>query len=203
MNETIGADELVRMIHGAAEEIRAAENRLNRLDRDPGDGDHGANMVRAMDAADQAAEGADPDDLQDVLENVGDAMRKENAGPVAKLLGLLFLGAADVAKEHQHLDTDGLAAALVAGLALVNSETDAHAGDRTMMDALIPAITNLRDAADTGLPIPEALAAAADAANDEAEQTADMDAEESIGGGQDPGAVTVALLFRGLADWCE
>jgi dihydroxyacetone kinase-like protein len=130
-------------------------------------------------------------------------MRKEDAGPVAKFLGLLFLGAADVAKNHQRLDIDALAAAFVAGLALVNADTDAQRGDKTMMDVLIPAVTTLRDAADAGLPIPEALGAAADAAADEAEKTADLEAKTGTAGTQDPGAASVALLFRGLADWCE
>ncbi|HEX72145.1 MAG TPA: DAK2 domain-containing protein, partial [Candidatus Hydrogenedentes bacterium] len=117
----------------------------------------------------------------------------------------------DAAGASEALDVDGLAAMFEAGLEGVLRQTKAKPGDKTMVDALTPAVQALRQAADEGAAVAEMLKRAAEAAHAGAAATADMQArfgraknikEQSIGH-QDPGATSVAFLFRGFSKGLE
>ena len=106
------------------------------------------------------------------------------------------------------IDGAGLASALEAALASVRKQTKAQVGDKTMMDALVPAIQAVRAATDAGASPAEALAKAAAAAEAGAASTKDMRARfgraKNLGdrsiGSPDPGATSMSLIFKGFAE---
>ena len=204
MANRIGVDEFVAMLAGAAEAIRAHHEELGRLDSFGGDGDHGATMLRAMGQVEKAVAGAAGKDLAGLLKDVGWAIMGVDGGATGPLLGSLFMSMAKADTEAIK-DAAGLAALFEAGLAGVRRRTKAEPGDKTMLDALIPAVAALRDAESAS--IDGALAAAASSALEGAASTRQMQArfgraknlgEKSIGE-QDPGATSMAYIFQGFA----
>ncbi len=130
-----------------------------------------------------------------------------DGGASTALLGSFFLGMAEpLSAETQILDCSELAAAFEVGLRAVRQQTKAKAGDKTMMDALVPAIEAFAREAHAGSGIEAALAKAAEAAKAGAESTREMTASfgrarflrEKTRGYQDPGATSVALIFDGF-----
>lgn len=196
------------MIHRAASDIRGAVDELSRLDSATGDGDHGSAMLRSMDAAEKAlAEAGESASPKDVLFQAGWAVMSAAGGATGPLLGSLLMGLSEGFGEKTQLDTAGMASAFEAALASVAKQTKAQPGDKTMMDALVPAVTAIRQAASAGESIPAAMEQAATAAATGAESTKTMQArfgraknlgERSIGS-VDAGARSMALLLAGFA----
>ena len=138
-----------------------------------------------------------------LLSTVGGA-----AGP---LYGSFFIGAAGALRDVDEVDAAAWAAALEAAVAAVQRRGKAEAGDKTMVDALLPARDALRSAADGGSGLREALQASAEAASKGAEATVPLLArkgrasylgERSVGH-QDPGATSTALLLQALAETAD
>ena len=196
------------MIRRAASDIRAAADELSRLDSATGDGDHGSAMLRSMDAAEKAlAEAGESASPKDVLFQAGWAVMSAAGGATGPLLGSLLMGLSEGFGDNPRLDAAGTASAFEAALANVRKQTKAQPGDKTMMDALVPAVTAIREAAGAGETIPAALAQAAEAAAKGAESTVTMQArfgrarnlgERSIGS-IDAGARSMALLLASFA----
>jgi phosphoenolpyruvate---glycerone phosphotransferase subunit DhaL len=185
-----------------------AEQRVElvRLDTAIGDGDHGTNMDRGMKKAVEKLEGQEGEDIGATLKAVGMALVSSVGGAAGPLYGTLFLQMGTSAAGRDSLDVAGWTAALEAGLKGVQSRGKAEPGDKTMVDALIPAVEALRDAA--GEDEAEALRRSADAAQAGMEATIPLEArkgrasylgERSVGH-QDPGATSLHLLLRAAAD---
>lgn len=207
MPEAIGRAELVAMLRGAVEQIRANHEMLSKLDSHGGDGDHGTTMVRAMGIVEKSLDG-DTRELQAFLQEVGWGIMGVDGGATGPLFGALFMGMSESAAGKESLDADGLACVFEAGLASVRKYSKAEVGDKTIIDALVPAVGALRSVADDGGDVGSALRSAADAAEIGAESTKDLQArfgraknvgEKSIGQ-QDPGATSVSLVFRGFVE---
>ena len=208
MSDTIGYGDIVAMIRSAAQIIRDNEKMLGELDKATGDGDHGTTIARAMALAEKSAAGAGGTGLKKTLHDVGWAVLGVDGGATGPLLGSLFMGMSDAAEGKDQLDARDVAAMFEAGLAKVGKLTKARVGDKTMMDALVPAVEALRRAADDGSTVAEELAHAADAAAAGAQSTFGLTAkfgraknlkELSIGS-QDAGAASTSLIFRGFSD---
>jgi len=205
MSETVGYDDMVSMIRAAGRQIRNNVDKLSELDSTIGDGDHGAAMVRSMEDAIKAAGGSD---LKSLLHDIGWAIMGGAGGATGPLLGCLFMGMSENAGGKESLGVDDLAEMFENGLAKVRKQTKAEVGDKTMIDALVPGVQALRVAAEENASIPEALVRAADAAARGAESTADLIARfgraRNLGargiGTKDPGATSIALLFRGFSE---
>jgi dihydroxyacetone kinase-like protein len=206
--EAIGYDEVVRMIRGAASQIRASRDHLSKLDSATGDGDHGTAMLRAMEAAEKAVADAKPGPIAPMLEAVAWGIMGAAGGAPGPLLGSFFLGMSEAVGERQTLDGPALAEALEGGLAAMRKQTPAKPGDKTMLDALIPAVEALRAAIGAGPDVASAMKRAADAAARGAEATRDMQARfgkarnlgERSKGAVDPGATSISCIFKGFAD---
>lgn len=206
MTERIGRDELARMIAGAASRIRQEHQRLSQLDSAAGDGDHGTTMLRTVDRLEQTVQHHASVQCKDILLDAGWAVLGVDGGASSSLLGTFFAGMADAPCDV--LDCRGLADSFEAGLGAVSKQTKAQPGDKTMMDALVPAVRAFRAAAGTGKCIADALSDAAQAALTGAENTRDLVARygrarhlgEKVRGHQDPGATSMALLFQGFYD---
>jgi dihydroxyacetone kinase-like protein len=190
------------MIAGAAAAIRARHAELSHLDSLLGDGDHGATMLRIVERLEKAVAGQA--DLKSAMREAGWAVLGVDGGASSALFGTFFLAAAEVVAFP--FDTAGLATAFEAGLASVREQTKAQTGDKTLMDALVPAVEGLRRAAEAGKPVEEALRDAARDARAGAESTKSLVARygrakhlgDKTQGHPDPGAVSTALLFEGF-----
>jgi len=201
--------------HGVATAMRTAakmleehRDELSRLDREIGDGDHGENMHRGFSALVTAMERDAPDSPGGVLKLVAMTLISKVGGAAGPLYGTAFLRAATAVKDTGELDADTMALALRAALDGVVARGKAERGDKTMVDALLPAVLAAESAAERGEDVPTLLRAAADAAAEGADSTvlvlarkgrASYLGERSIGH-MDPGARSTALLLRTFAD---
>ena len=204
MTETIGKHELLQMFRSAASRIREQHAMLSALDSASGDGDHGATMLRIVDQLDLAVSAAD---VKTMFHDAGWKILSVDGGASSSLFGTFFLGMADAPECTGDLDCLSMAAVFEAGLAAVSKQTKAQVGDKTMIDALSPAIVALLIAANGNKSIFQALQDAAEAARIGARFTGALTARfgrakflgEKTRGHQDPGAVSVALLFEGFS----
>lgn len=195
------------MLFGAALKLRAAQETLSVLDAATGDGDHGAAISKVADAIDSACAAHQSDDLPTLLNALGWAVMGTDSGSTGPLFGSFFLGMGEAVTQAD-LSPSDLVKALDAGVSKVRGVTKAEPGDKTLMDALVPAVEAIRAATSAGKSGASALHAGTDAAVRGAESTARMQArfgrakhlgERSIGHA-DPGATSMSLLFAGLAE---
>ncbi|GAB2990991.1 dihydroxyacetone kinase subunit L [Amycolatopsis acidiphila] len=201
--------------NGVADAVRAAaavlaEHRaeLIELDRAIGDGDHGENMNRGFTAILSALDSAVPDSPSAVLKLVATTLIAKVGGAAGPLYGTAFLRASTAVGGASELDSDAVVAGLRAALEGVQARGKAVEGDKTMVDALIPAVAAAEQAAGTeGADVAAVLTAAADAAGKGAESTVDLVARKGrasylgqrSAGHLDPGARSTALLLGALA----
>ena len=206
MADTIGIDDIGRMIRTAADKIRANRDDLSKLDSAIGDGDHGMTIARAMGIAEKVIEESEKKELKGLLKDVGWGVMGVDGGATGPLLGSFLMGLSNGIDELETVDCPMLAAMFEAGLAGVRRQSKAQIGDKTMMDALLPAVDAMRQAADAEKSISEALRAAAEAAEKGAISTKDFRAKfgraKNLGdrtiGCQDPGATSMALILQGF-----
>jgi phosphoenolpyruvate---glycerone phosphotransferase subunit DhaL len=185
-----------------------AENRayLSRLDGDIGDGDHGTNMDRGMKKAIERLETTDGDDIGASLKAVGMALVSSVGGAAGPLYGTLFMQMGQAAAGKSELDLAGFTEALDAGVQGVVKRGKAERGDKTMLDALGPALDALRE--EGGDDVAGALQRAAEAAREGMEATVPLVARkgrasylgERSAGHQDPGATSSHLLLKTVAE---
>jgi phosphoenolpyruvate---glycerone phosphotransferase subunit DhaL len=195
------------MFAQAAACIRSEHQRLTELDSMGGDGDHGTTMLRAAEQIERGIEESRTASLTDLLKAVGWKVLGVDGGASSALLGTFFAGMGDVQLSQDAMNCHDLARAFQAGLHAMSRQTKAGPGDKTMMDALVPAVAAVTAAAAAGKSISDALDDAALAAQLGAESTRDLVARHgrarSLGertrGYPDAGATSVALLFRGFS----
>ena len=202
----IGPEEFVCMIRGAAARVRSQHALLSELDSAAGDGDHGTTMLRAVSRLESVAGEPVQRDVNSLVQAAGWALLGVDGGAAGSLLGTMFLGMADAVQPGAVLDANAVADMFEGGLAAVRRQTKADIGDKTMMDALIPAVAAMRAGVEAGDSIGAVLKNAADAARRGAASTKDFVARfgrakylgEKTLGHQDPGANSIALIFEGL-----
>ena len=205
MPETIGYAQVCGMLQGAAAQIRAHHEHLSRLDAATGDGDHGTTILRTMEAVAQTVAANPGTELMPLLASVAWAVMSCDGGSTGPLLGSFFLGLSEGCAGRNELDLAGLAAAFASGVGQLQKQSRAGTGDKTMMDAFLPALAALQ-AAPPGSPIKAAMGQAAQAAAQGAEATKPLRAKfgrarnlgDRVVGHPDPGAVSVSLLFQGF-----
>jgi dihydroxyacetone kinase-like protein len=189
-----------------ARRVDAEKDHLTALDSAIGDADHGANMTRGLKAVVAALDAEAPADPAALLKKAGMTMVSTVGGASGPLYGTFFLRVATAFGSEASVDADGFGRALRAGLEGVRQRGKAEVGDKTMLDALTPALDAYDGAARDGLGA--ALSAAADAAAQGREATVPLQArkgrasylgERSIGHA-DPGATSVTLLLEAARD---
>jgi dihydroxyacetone kinase-like protein len=196
--------DVAEWIRRAAEMVTADADRLTRLDAEIGDGDHGLNLARGFAAAVAALpEGAPPGKT---LMAAGRAIVSKTGGASGPLYGTALRRAGKALGDAETVDAEGLGAALRAALDGVRELGEAVEGDKTMVDALIPAVAAYEAALPQGLAA--ATQAAAAAAAKGATATIPLQARKGrasyLGarsiGHEDPGAASTTLILRALAD---
>jgi dihydroxyacetone kinase-like protein len=198
----ITLDELSSWLQEFARLVAEHRSELSELDAAIGDGDHGTNMDRGMQAVVANLGG---ETVGDVLKQAGMTLVSTVGGASGPLYGTFFLRFATAAGGTPDLDPTQFAAAMRAGLEGIVARGKAEAGDKTMFDALAPAVQALE--AGVAGDFATTLRAAADAAEKGRDGTVEMLArkgrasylgERSIGH-QDPGATSAALLVSAAA----
>jgi dihydroxyacetone kinase len=198
--------ELGRVIAAIANDVLAAQAELNRLDGVAGDGDLGATMATGASALIAVLPDLGDLDLAATLRRCGTELARKAPSTSGTLIATACLRAGAAAAEVPALDESpaSIAARLVdAGLAGIQQRGKAHIGDKTMLDALDPAATALREAATRHAALPAALASAATAAQTGTEATRGMRARvgragwlaDRSEGNVDAGAYLIALIF--------
>ena len=196
-------DDVIAWIRAYAAAIAGHKDHLTRLDADIGDGDHGSNMDRGFQAVlGKLPEVADKD-IGAIFKTVGMTLVSTVGGASGPLYGTLFLQMGSAASGKLELSLADWAAALQAGIDGVVMRGKATPGDKTMVDALVPAAAALEAAAARGAGLAQALVESARAAAQGAAATIPLVArkgrasylgERSVGH-QDPGATSSSLLF--------
>ena len=200
------------MIRAAARRVCHQQGPLSRLDAVAGDGDHGVNMSTALsEATDRIAQSDDPTPAE-VFRATGRAFHDAVGGAAGALFGSFFGAMGGQLKRSGNPAAPAdLVAAMEKGLARVKRIGRVEPGQKTMVDALSPALEQARVAAGQQASLAYVLQAAARAARQGAAATASMEpragraryaAEQSIGT-EDPGANTVALIFEAWAETIE
>jgi dihydroxyacetone kinase-like protein len=204
--EAVTVDVLVGWLCAFRDAVHEHGAYLTELDSAIGDADHGANLIRGMDAV-MAAVASPPEATGDLLKKVGMTLVTSVGGASGPLYGTFFLRMATASGDATSLDGPALLAGLEAGLEGIVARGKAEAGDKTMYDALAPALAAFSSSLDGGASLADAARAAADAAAAGRDATEPMLAlkgrasylgERSIGH-IDPGAASSALLLDSLA----
>ena len=192
-----------RLQHACAAVI-AAEPELTEIDSKFGDADHGLTMAKIAGAIEGAVDGADGT-IQELLDDAAMAVMSLNGGSAVPLWNTWLDGMQEGAPEADEVDIPGIQAIFARALEEIDDMSGAKVGDKTMMDALIPASEAI--AAYDGASEDELFEAAAEAAAQGAEDSKNFVSKfgraKSYGaktiGTPDAGAVSMACFFRGLA----
>ncbi|GLZ39159.1 dihydroxyacetone kinase subunit DhaL [Actinokineospora sp. NBRC 105648] len=194
---------VARAVRAAAELVTAHRDELVRLDQAIGDADHGENLKRGFGFVLAALDQSTPDTPGAVLKLVATTLISKVGGAAGPLYGTAFLRAATAVGAASELTPDLVSVALQAALDGVVARGKAEVGDKTMVDALTPAVEAAR-----GSTVAEVLTAAAAAAEAGAESTIPLTARkgrasylgERSAGHLDPGARSTSLMLRAFAE---
>jgi dihydroxyacetone kinase-like protein len=204
---SISASDVRAWIARYATDVAEHRAELVKLDTAIGDGDHGTNMDRGMRKAVEKLDSLESDDIGSVLKTVGMALVSSVGGAAGPLYGTLFLQMGTASGGRDELDLGGWADALEAGVKGVQARGKAEPDDKTMVDALLPAVAALRDAQRDGAALGEALRRSAAAAEEGMRATIPLEARKGrasylgprSAGHQDPGATSTYLLLSAAA----
>ena len=189
-----------------AEAVLAQRDYLSSLDATVGDGDHGMSLTKALQEGVRQLAGLEGPTPESVLHTAGMAIQNTMGGASGVLFGAFFIGAAGAINGKAATSLRDVAAMLAEGLAEVQKRGKAQPGDKTIVDALAPAVAALQAA--EALNLAQGLRRAAEAAQAGAAATREMVARhgrakflgERSRGYQDAGATSMAIMLAALAE---
>lgn len=198
------------MLLFCADEIVNSKPLLTEVDSKIGDGDHGIGMALGMTKArEKIAAMENCEDIYRLFTECGKAMLMNMGGASGVIFGTMFMGGAKGKEPVKSMDTRMFAALMQESLAAVKSRGKAEVGDKTMVDALEPAVAAMTEY--SGDDFYEMLSAAQQAAQKGVEYTKQLTAKygrakflgERAVGFQDAGATSVWLIFRAMAEYVK
>lgn len=192
--EKMTIEQFRKMLETALAHIKAREDEFSKLDAVIGDGDHGQAIVAAMAAI--VASSRKGTEFKSMLNGMGFDVMLQVSGSTSTLLGAFFLGMSD-AVEGTALSAAEVKAMFAAGLANVRKQTKARKGDKTMMDALVPAVEAMESCVSSD--VAEVFKTGAEAAVKGAEATVGMQA--NFGRARNYGERSVGYMDSGAASW--
>jgi dihydroxyacetone kinase-like protein len=201
-------EQVLAWIQRIAELMRQNRDYLTQLDAAIGDADHGANMDRGFQVAVQKLGNEPPNDIGAIFRTVGMALLSSVGGAAGPLYGTFFLELGKQLAGRTAVSAQEWATALRTAVATVATRGQAQVGDKTMIDALAPAVEELERALAEGVSLAAAMQRAAAAAAEGMRATIPLQArrgrasylgERSVGH-QDPGATSSALLLTAAAE---
>ena len=187
-------DNFKTMLTTALANIKAREDEFSKLDAVIGDGDHGQAIVTAMSAIVATAEKGT--EFKTMLNDMGFDVMLQVRGSTSTLLGAFFLGMSDHVSGTQ-LDAAAVKAMFTGGLANVQKQTKAQKGDKTIMDALVPAVEAIQNCPSDD--IKELMNAGAEAALAGAQSTIELKA--NFGRARNYGERSIGYMDSGAASW--
>jgi len=194
------------LLLNVAEEIMRQKDYLTKLDAACGDGDFGVGMYIGFKNAKTSIKHYEEGNIGSLLEKVGYAILSSVGGASGPLFGTIFVEVGKVAKGKSEINLQHLATMFDMALQKVYQLGGTKVGDKTLVDALEPAVNVLKKASNEGLNLMEALKKATEAAEKGAEATKNLVArqgkarylgEETLGH-PDPGAVAIYLIFKAM-----
>ncbi|HEX6484528.1 MAG TPA: dihydroxyacetone kinase subunit DhaL [Ktedonobacteraceae bacterium] len=206
----IGTEDTLRWIQQLAHVLHENRDYLTQLDSAIGDADHGINMDRGFKAVTDKLPTVATMDIGSILKTVGTTLVSTVGGASGPLYGTAFLRAGMATSGKYELNEADVITMLEAALEGIKARGKAQPGEKTMVDALSPALAAAKDAEADNLGLPQLLHHAADAAETGMKATIPMLAtkgrasylgERSVGH-QDPGATSSWLILKTLADTC-
>jgi len=205
---TITRDDVLNWLNECGRVIAENKDYLTQLDSAIGDADHGANMDRGFRAALAKLPAVADKDIGTLFKSVGMTLVQTVGGAGGPLYGTFFMQAGTAAANKMELTTGDWSAALEAALNGVVARGKAQLGDKTMVDALTPALNALKQAVTDGADQNESLRRSAAAAEQGMKDTIPLVAKkgrasylgERSAGHQDPGATSSFLILKAAAD---
>ena len=198
---------LIGMIATISRQITANRDLLNELDSALGDGDHGTGIGTAFaGAVENIDELIDPS-IADILKTAATTLMNRMGGASGALFGTFFLKGAIITKDKNRLSKSDMDAVLQAGLDGVKQRGKSDVGDKTMIDALKPAVVAFASCSEFDKAWKQATQAAQKGAESTIEMVAKHGRAKFIGeraiGHQDAGATTIALMFEAIQYYWE
>ena len=203
---TVTKEQVVRWLEATAAVLEANKGYLTDLDSAIGDADHGTNMDRGFKKVMEKLPTVADKDIGNILKTVGMTLISTVGGASGPLYGTFYLRGGMAADAKEELDADDLVNVLQGAVDGIVQRGRAQPGDKTMVDALLPALAALKQAVTDGQELPAAVAAAVAAAEQGMKDTIPLQArkgrasylgERSIGH-QDPGATSSHLILNAL-----
>ena len=209
MNQTLGAAEVIQALAKMAVDLTAAAEQLRELDAAIGDGDLGITVTIGFQAVRDELLQLQDSDVSTILLKSGMAFNRKAASTFGVLFATMMMRAARVSKGSDELGVQQLAEMLDAAAQGVRDRGKSSVGDKTMLDALVPAAEALTAATQEGLGLAAALARTADAAEEGMRATIALKSKigrsswfaDRTQGVQDPGATAIYLMLRSLCDF--
>jgi dihydroxyacetone kinase-like protein len=201
-------DDILRWLQQSAQVLQENREYLTQLDAAIGDADHGINMDRGFQAVMAKIATMTDADIGALLKTVGTTLVSTVGGASGPLYGTAFLRAGISTTGKQELSEADVVSMLTAFVEGIKARGKAQLGEKTMLDALLPALDAARQAANDGLDLAQLLHLSSEAAQKGMQNTIPLLAtkgrasylgERSIGH-QDPGATSSWLLLKTLAD---
>lgn len=205
---SLDTKQMAAIIEGMAKKIEAEKEYLTELDNEIGDGDHGINLARGFEAVEKKLPSLAGGDIGALLKGVGMQLVSTVGGASGPLYGTAFMKAGMVCKGLTEIDGPAFVKAMEAAVDGIKMRGKATEGEKTMLDALCPALKVMQDDVTAGKSLKEALQDAAQAAEKGVKYTKTIIAtkgrasylgERSLGH-QDPGATSSLYLLQVLAE---
>ena len=205
---SLDTKQMAAIVEGLAKKIEAEKEYLTELDNEIGDGDHGINLARGFEAVEKKLPSLAGGDIGALLKGVGMQLVSTVGGASGPLYGTAFMKAGMACKGLTEIDGPAFVKAMEAAVDGIKMRGKATEGEKTMLDALCPALKVLQDDVTAGKSLKEALQDAAQAAEKGVEYTKTIIAtkgrasylgERSLGH-QDPGATSSLYLLQVLAE---
>lgn len=205
---SLDTKQMAAIIEGMAKKIEAEKDYLTQLDNEIGDGDHGINLARGFEAVEKKLPSLAGGDIGALLKGVGMQLVSTVGGASGPLYGTAFMKAGMACKGLTELDGPAFVKAMEAAVDGIKMRGKATEGEKTMLDALCPALKVMQDEVAAGKSLKEALQDAAASAEKGVEYTKTIIAtkgrasylgERSLGH-QDPGATSSLYLLQVLAE---
>lgn len=205
---SLDTKQMAAIIEGMAKKIEAEKEYLTELDNEIGDGDHGINLARGFAAVEKKLPSLAGGDIGALLKGVGMQLVSTVGGASGPLYGTAFMKAGMACKGLTEIDGPAFVKAMEAAVDGIKMRGKATEGEKTMLDALCPALKVMQDDVAAGKSLKEALQDAAQAAEKGVEYTKTIIAtkgrasylgERSLGH-QDPGATSSLYLLQVLSE---
>ena len=198
---------VVEILLGMAKAMEENKELLTDLDSAIGDSDHGINMARGFAEVEKQAESLEQKDIGNILKTVGMTLVSKVGGSSGPLYGSAFMKAGMTIGAKDEIDMADFLGALEVGIEGVKARGKSTTGEKTMLDAMVPALDGMKAQQAAGADAKQVLEAGVQAAEAGVEATKPMVAtkgrasylgERSIGH-QDPGATSFTLLLKEIA----